>query len=69
MEGKVYELVTRMYSDINAGFDNIENKMTSIQNDIKGIGNQVAKMENDLKPKVETALETYTLICEKLKLL
>lgn len=69
MEDKVYELVTRMYSDINAGFDNIENKMTSIQNDIKGIGNQVAKMENDLKPKVETALETYTLICEKLKLL
>lgn len=67
MEDKVFELMTRMYSDINARFDSIENKMTSMQNDITGIGNQAAKMENDLKQKVETALETYTLICEKLK--
>ena len=35
-------------------------------NEIKTVNNQVIRIENDLKPKVETALEGYKIIYEKL---
>ena len=55
MEDKIFDLIEKMYSDL--------------KNEIKTVGNQVAKIENDLKPKVETALEGYTVVCEKLDIL
>lgn len=55
MEDKIFDLIEKMYSDL--------------KNEIKTVGNQVAKMENDLKPKVETALEGYSVVYEKLDIL
>ena len=55
MEDKIFDLIEKMYSDL--------------KNEIKTVGNQVAKIENDLKPKVETALEGYTVVYEKLDIL
>lgn len=55
MEDKIFDLIEKMYSDLKS--------------EIKTVGNQVAKIENDLKPKVETALEGYTVVYEKLNIL
>ena len=52
MEDKIFDLIEKMYSEL--------------KNEIRTVGNQVAKIENDLKPKVETALEGYSVVYEKL---
>jgi len=55
VEDKIFDLLEKMYSDL--------------KNEIRTVGNQVAKIENDLKPKVETALEGYSVVYEKLSML
>lgn len=59
MEDKSFELLTKMYDDFSQKFD-------EVKTDIQKISNQVVKLENDLKPKVELSLEGYQSVSEKL---
>lgn len=59
MEDKAFELLTKMYGKFSQKFE-------EVKSDIHKISNQVVKLENDLKPKVEIALEGYQAVSEKL---
>ncbi len=59
MEDKSFEFLTKMYDDFSQKFD-------EVKTDIQKISNQVVKLENDLKPKVELSLEGYQSVSEKL---
>lgn len=62
MEDKSFELLTKMYSEFSQKFE-------EVKSDIQKISNQVVKLENDLKPKAEIALEGYQAVTEKLTIL
>ena len=62
MGGKTFELIEKMYSDLTKRFDKMDNKIDTMSN-------QFTLFENDLKPKVETALEGYKVVYEKLNTL
>ncbi len=52
MDDKLFELVEKMYLDMNRRFDTMEKE-------IKTIGSQVLKLENELKPKTEALFDGY----------
>lgn len=52
MEDKTFELLTKMYRELT-------DFRSEVKSDIQKVSNQVVKLENDLKPKVELALEGY----------
>lgn len=62
MEDKIFEFMEKMYSDLSKRLDGIDGKL-----DKKSDKNDIVRMENDLQPKVETALEGYKLVYEKLE--
>lgn len=73
MEDKMFELMIKMYAEMKQGFVNvdskfadIDNKFENIDNKLENLSRQVMSLENDLKPKVETALDGYSLVYEKL---
>lgn len=59
MEEKTFDLLTKMYSEFSRKFE-------EVKSDVQKVSNQVVKLENDLKPKVEVALEGYQAVSEKL---
>jgi tetrahydromethanopterin S-methyltransferase subunit G len=61
MEDKTFELLTRMYSEINEQLNQINKKL-----DAKADKSDIVRMENELQPKVEIALEGYQAVSEKL---
>ncbi|HYE84613.1 MAG TPA: hypothetical protein VEG39_20930 [Clostridia bacterium] len=61
MEDKIFELLTKMYSEMTEQFKEINNKL-----DNKADKSDIVRMENDLKPKVDAALEGYKVVYEKL---
>lgn len=63
MEDKTFELIEKMYSE----FQEIKIDINDLKSEVRTVGNQVTKIENDLKPKVETALEGYQAVYEKLQ--
>ncbi|MDD4296929.1 MAG: hypothetical protein PHC69_08220 [Ruminiclostridium sp.] len=56
MDDKIFDLMEKMYVDL--------------KNEIRTVGNQVAKVEliieNDVKPDIKIALERYQAVSEKL---
>ena len=60
MEDKSFELLTKIYSEMKEQFTEVNSRIDTLQTEVKTIGNQVTKFENDLKPKVEAALDGYT---------
>ncbi len=62
MEEKIFELMEKMYSGLMG-------EISSVKQEVKTLGNQVARLENDLKPKVEAALDGYKIVFEKLNTL
>lgn len=69
MDEKIYDLIEKMYTDLKSDISNVSSQVTKMENDIRNVGNQVTKMENGLQPKVETALEGYKVVYEKLNVL
>lgn len=76
MEEKIYELMTKMYSEMQNGFTEVNKKLGVLETDVSGqkevqtsLVKQVAKIENDLKPKIEAALDGYKVVYEKLEVL
>lgn len=61
MEDKVFELLEKMYTDLKSEMKSVKNEL---KNDIQNVGNQVAKLENDLVPKIEILFDGYRQLSE-----
>ena len=61
MEDKSFDLLTKMYSEITERLNQIDQKL-----DKKSDKTDIVRIENDLKPKVELALEGYQAVSEKI---
>ncbi|HCW03167.1 MAG TPA: hypothetical protein DGK91_00690 [Clostridium sp.] len=66
MEDKSFELLTKMYSEFSEFRKETNQRFDEVKSDIQKISYQVVKLENDLKPKIEIALEGYQAVSEKL---
>jgi len=66
MEDKSFELLTKMYSEFSEFRKETNQRFDEVKSDIHKISYQVVKFENDLKPKIEIALEGYQAVSEKL---
>lgn len=54
MEDKVFELLTKMYSEMAEQFKEINDKL-----DKKADKNDIVRLENELNPKVEALFDGY----------
>jgi conjugal transfer/entry exclusion protein len=66
MEDKAFELLTKMYGEFSEFRKEANRKFEDVKSDIQKVSNQVVILENELKPKVEIALEGYQAVSEKL---
>lgn len=73
LDEKIIELITKMYSEMQKGFTevnkrlgNLEEGQGKLEEDVKILGKQVTQIENELKPKVEAALDGYKVVYKKL---
>lgn len=73
MEEKVFELLSKLYGEMKEGFaavdkrfESVDKRFEAVDKKIEGLSKQVLDLENDLKPKVEAALEGYKIVYEKL---
>jgi len=48
---------------------NLEKGLANLENKFDTLGSKVIKLENDLKPKIEAALNGYKVVYEKLELI
>lgn len=69
MEDKSFELLTQMYKEFSEFRKETNNRFDEVKSDIQKVSNHVVKLENDLKPKIELALEGYHDVSEKLTVL
>ena len=76
MEDKVFELLTKMYSefsefrkDITDKVESNSNEIRSNSKEIRSVGNQVTKLENELKKDVGALFDGYKQTYEKLQVL
>ncbi len=58
MEENFYELINKMYIEMQEGFKDLGRGQEKLEN-------QMILLENDLKPKVEAALDGYNLLNER----
>jgi hypothetical protein len=57
LEDKTFELLTKMYSEFSEFKKDITDKVENNSKEIRAIGNQVTKLENELKNDAEALLE------------
>ncbi len=76
MEDKMFELIEKLYSEVKQGFAEVNGKFaevngkfTEVNGKIDTLSKQVINLENDIKPKVEAALDGYKAVYEKLNIL
>lgn len=67
MEQKIFELMEKMYGEMQKGFTEVNKRLGKLEEGQDKLGNQVAKIENELKPKIEVALDGYKVVYEKLE--
>jgi peptidoglycan hydrolase CwlO-like protein len=72
MEDKMFELMTKLYSEFsefrketNGKFDNIDSKFNRLESEVKGLRGDVTGIENDLGKKVDAAPDGYQQVYEK----
>ncbi len=70
----MFELMEKLYGELssfrnetNKRFDTMDKRFDSLESDVKGVKKDILRIENDLKPKVETALDGYKVVYEKLQ--
>lgn len=61
MDEKIFEFMTKMYSEIKQQFDVVNKKL-----DEKSDKTDIIKLENDLVPKIEALFDGYKQNAEKL---
>lgn len=70
MDDKVFELMTKMYSDFTERFEGIENSIGGLKKDVGEIKTRVSKiestLENETNKKIDLALEGQVQNAEKL---
>lgn len=66
MEDKAFELLTKMYGEFSEFRKDITEKVESNTKEIKNIGNQVTRLENELKGDIRTLFDGYKQTYEKL---
>ncbi|HWR60586.1 MAG TPA: hypothetical protein VN580_03195, partial [Clostridia bacterium] len=54
LEDKVFELLTKMYSEMTGRFETLENKL-----DEKTDKSDIVRLENELTPKIEALFDGY----------
>lgn len=81
LEDKMFELMEKLYGELSSfrnethkrfdtmdkKFDTMDKRFDSLESDVKGVKKDILRIENDLKPKVETALDGYKAVYEKLQ--
>lgn len=76
LEQKIFEFMEKLYSEMQNGFatvnsrlDNLEEGQVRLEERQSNLENQFFRFENDLKPKVEAALDGYKYVSDKLEIL
>lgn len=69
MEDKSFELLTKMYSEFSEFRKDITDKVENNTREIRTVGNQVTKLENELKTDVKALYDGYKQTYEKLQVL
>lgn len=54
-----FESVNGKIESVNGKIESVNGRIDNLQNEVKALSNQVVRLENDLKPKVEAALDGY----------
>ncbi|MDP4178693.1 MAG: hypothetical protein Q8900_10180 [Bacillota bacterium] len=62
-EDKVFDLLTKMYGDINNRFDNLESRFDNLEIEVKKIG---AKIDGEIIPKQQALFDGYSANTEKI---
>lgn len=62
MEDKLFELMEKMYSEMQNGFKKVDDRFNIIEN---RIGKIEIAVENDIKPKISICLEELVSVKEK----
>jgi len=77
VEGKTFELLTKMYSEFSNRFDNVEKDIKGLEKDITGLKGDVRdlksnvarieiKLEHNIEPKIEALFEDRDIVHKKL---
>lgn len=70
---KLFEFMTKMYSEMKEGFSKIDDRFNDVDDRFNKLENEVSKIkltiENDIKPDIKTSLEGYSQVYEKLEVL
>ena len=63
MENKIFEFMTKMYSDLATRLDSMDKRFDGIDNDLKALGNQLTvikyEVKNDIKVLYDGYIQTY----------
>ncbi|OPZ89935.1 MAG: hypothetical protein BWY74_02526 [Firmicutes bacterium ADurb.Bin419] len=65
MEDKMFELMTKMYSDITTKFDALDNKIDSMATEIKDIKGDIVRIENKLDNTTKALFDGYNQVYDK----
>lgn len=63
MEDKTFDLLTKMYSDFSERFDNVENRLSTLENGQRKLESLI---ENDVKKDINALYDGYNQTYEKL---
>ncbi len=66
---KELESLKQDVESVKQDVTSVNQEVSSVKQDVKTIGNQVIRLENDLKPKIEAGLDGYRLVIERLNTL
>ena len=64
MEDKVFELLTKMYSEFDARFNKMDARFNKMDAEIQSVGNQVTKLEQDHGKKLDALFDGYKQLAE-----
>ncbi|NLO38019.1 MAG: hypothetical protein GX115_00820 [Ruminiclostridium sp.] len=64
MEDKTFELLTKMYSDFSEFRKETSQRFDKVESEIKTVGNQVARLENDHGQKLDSLFDGYKQLTE-----
>jgi predicted nucleic acid-binding Zn-ribbon protein len=67
MEGKMFELMTKMYSDLTTRLDKMDDKISSIDKklDSKADKSDIVHIENKLDNTTKALFDGYNQVCDK----
>ena len=65
MEDKMFELMTKMYSEFSEFRKETNDRFGNLDSEVKGLRGDVVRIENDLSKKVDATLDGYQQVYEK----